>query len=166
MSTLFSSPQKSATAAAQASNQISQQDIQQLEDYVSGQQGQLRTAIGAQGPNPYFGAAQQLNPQAYYTDPTNTVNFGVSGPGTVPANPFTTGARTNPPGLPPVILPQQPPQTGTGGTGTGGTGSGGQIGTGGAGGGDGSGGPGDGGLGGGFQRPLPARLPLPWQRQM
>ena len=133
MSSLFSSPSKQATAAAQASQQISQQDIQQLEDYISGQQGQLRTAIGQQGPNPYFGAAQQLNPQAYYTNPNNTVTYGAQGPGTTSGRTSTQTSQPGPPALPNVILgappAQTPPRTGTGGGG-GGQGGGGNGGNG------------------------------------
>jgi len=80
LSGLFSSPQKQAQAGAQAVGQINKDDITALEGYVGKQQTDLRSAISGLGPNPYFQAAGSLSPTT--VDPTDTVNFGSSGPGT------------------------------------------------------------------------------------
>lgn len=117
MGSLFSSPSKQANAAASASQGISQQDIAQLENYVSGQQQQLRGAISGLGPNPYFAAGNQMNPANYRINPADTVGFGSQGPGTqtvvasnpVQANPYPSPQTTNPSPTPPANQP--PPST-------------------------------------------------------
>ena len=112
-SSMFSSPSKQASAAASASGQEAQQVIGQLEQYTDQHQQQLRDAISGMGANPYFSAAQQLNPQAYYTNPSDTVTFGNAGGGGLSSgNPFVAPSQAGPPPLPGVILgapPSAPP---------------------------------------------------------
>lgn len=60
--------------------------LNQLESYVGQQQQAERGAIAGLGPNPYFAAAQQMNPGAYRVNPAQTQTFGASGPGTYLAN--------------------------------------------------------------------------------
>lgn len=112
---MFSSPGKQAQQAAQASGQISDQEISKLLNYTDTHQQELRDAINKQGPNPYFGAAQQLNPQAYYTNPHDTTTFSAGGLGSG-LTPGSSSAQQSSPFLPPlphVILPPsempQPP---------------------------------------------------------
>lgn len=122
LGTMFSSPGKQASQAASASDQAASQVIGQLENYTDTHQQQLRDAIAQQGPNPYFAAAGQLDPQAYYTNPSDTVNFGSGGPGTTSGYTFSQPSpfASSAPPLPKVILsgptsgqnptPQQPTQ--------------------------------------------------------
>lgn len=107
LGSMFSSPGKQASQAASAAGASASQVIGQLQQYTDQHQQQLRDAIAGQGPNPYFEAAQQVNPQAYYTNPSDTVTFGTSGPGTSNGNPFAVASPTAgqaPPPLPNVIL--------------------------------------------------------------
>jgi type II secretory pathway pseudopilin PulG len=129
MSSLLSSPSKQASAAASAQGAISQQMIDQVEQYTTQQQQALRGAIGGLGANPYFGASQQINPSMYAINPNDTVSFGSQGPGTysVPAsqpttppqaqkptnpNPKPPSGGSNPPSAPPAPPnpPPSPPQ--------------------------------------------------------
>lgn len=75
MSSLFSSPSKTATAAANAQQGISDKNVQQAEDYVNKTETQLRNAIPTGDSNPYFNAAGNMNPAAYKIDPGNTQSF-------------------------------------------------------------------------------------------
>jgi hypothetical protein len=93
---LFSSPGKSASQAASAVSGVTQQDIQQVENYENTTEGQERAAIANLGPNPYLTAAGQMNPAAYQVNPANTASFGNQGPGT------TSGQSTN------LFSPQAP----------------------------------------------------------
>lgn len=98
MGSLFSSPGKQAQQAAQATGNIDQAMIQQMEGYVDTHQQQLRDAIGGLGPNPYFGAAPGT--AAYAVNPSNTVT---AGPGALPYG-LTTGTPTGP-GAPGTLTP-------------------------------------------------------------
>jgi hypothetical protein len=93
VSSLFSSPSKQAAQAASAEQGVSQQSIDQAEAYVSGQQQQERGAIQGLGDNPYFSAAQTLSPTP--VNPSNTVQFGSSGPGTTQVGATATPTNTS-----------------------------------------------------------------------
>ena len=128
MSSLFSSPSKSANAAASAQQGISQQAINEAEQYVGQTEAQERGAISGIGDNPYFAAASSMNPANYAVNPNDTITFGSSGPGTtVPTSAFQQAPPTTIPttvGSTPMIPPSSPisqPSTGrvpTGGSGT------------------------------------------------
>jgi hypothetical protein len=79
---MFSSPSKQAGQAASASQGISQQTIDQAENYNAQQQGQERSAIAGLGDNPYIAAADQLAQTPPKITPTaaNTSTFATPGP--------------------------------------------------------------------------------------
>lgn len=104
---MFSSPGKQAQQAASAVGGMNQQTISQLEGYDTQQRDALRTAIGQTGPNPYFGAAQQLNSDAYRVNGNDMATFGSgAGPGLMPGS----STRSIPPGsmAPPNLIVQGP----------------------------------------------------------
>lgn len=106
MGSLFSSPGKQAQQAAQATGNIDQAMIGQMEGYVDTHQQQLRDAIAGLGPNPYFGAAPGTG--AYKVDPANTVQAGPGAlpPGLTPGGGTTQGTLA-PGGGNPFAAPQQ-----------------------------------------------------------
>lgn len=74
-------------------------EIANEENYVSGQEGQLRSAISNLGPNPYFTAGGSMSPSAYAVNPANSASFGTAAPQTtaVPqgGNMFAKPAASN-----------------------------------------------------------------------
>ena len=73
---LFQSPAQQASSAASAEQGISQQDIQQGENYVNQQEGQLRANIPSGAANPYLNAAASMKPSGYAVNPANTAPSG------------------------------------------------------------------------------------------
>lgn len=110
LGSMFSSPGKQASQAASASGQIADQEISKLMNYTDTHQQQLRDAIGQQGPNPYFAAAQQLDPQAYYTNPQDATTFSAGGPGLTSGQ---TQVQGNPFAPPPPRIIMSGPTSGT-----------------------------------------------------
>jgi hypothetical protein len=106
LGSIFSSPTKTADAAASADQGITQADINQAETYTGGLQAATRSAIADLGENPYLGAAGQMSTAPYAVNAADTQNFGSAGPGTqlAPANTFTGGSSP-----PPTSTPTQPP---------------------------------------------------------
>lgn len=107
LGSMFSSPGKQASQAAQGTEGAMMPVLQELQQYTSGEQEKQRGAVENMQPNPYFHAAQQLNPQAYYTNPNGTATFNATGS---PANGLTPGNTSvtptgGPPPPPGVILP-------------------------------------------------------------
>lgn len=131
MSGLFSSPGKSAQQGASGLQGIDQGIINQLENYVGQQQQAERGAIAGVAQNPYFNAAQTMNPDAYFVNPGQTQTFGTTaGPGThsgasgsisagappppwKPPEPKQAGGDGGGPKMKPPII--QPPPGGWGG---------------------------------------------------
>lgn len=102
------SPTKSGTQSGSGAQALNQQMINQLESYVGQQQQSERGAIAGLGPNPYFKAAEQMNPAAYKVNPGATQTFGSTGPGTylenlssITGQPKATETITGSPGGPP-----------------------------------------------------------------
>jgi hypothetical protein len=91
MSSLFSSPSKQASQAASASEAISQQDIQQAENYVNTSEGQERGAIQGLGANPYIAAGNAMPAPQTLTAPA-----AVTPPPTQPATVAANGAPVAP----------------------------------------------------------------------
>lgn len=116
MSGLLSSPGKQAQQGASGLQGIDQSTINQLEQYVGQQQQNERGAIAGVGANPYFTAAQAMNPSAYAVNPAQQQVFGsTGGPGTHMAAPTSVS-------LGPAAPPWKPPEPrgGGGGAGSGG----------------------------------------------
>lgn len=92
---LFSSPSSNAAQAASATSSADNAEIGQEEQYVNASEGNLRSAIGALGPNPYF----QPPAAPAKVDPANTTNFFTPTPGNnskgVPVPPPSTPPPTN-----------------------------------------------------------------------
>ena len=80
MGSLCSSPSSNASSASSGAANASNSEIAQEENYVAGQDQQLRTAIGNLGPNPYFQAAGSMSPTGYAVSPSNTAAFGNAAP--------------------------------------------------------------------------------------
>lgn len=104
MGSLFSSPSKTAQAAAGATGAEAQQMIQQAENYVTSQQQQERAAIAGLPSNPYFDAAHGMSPSAYQVNPSDTQSFGQSN---LPPGLSSGGNST--PQAPPPQNPFAPP---------------------------------------------------------
>lgn len=77
---MFTTPQQKAQSAATATQGIDNAEISQEQQYVSGQEQQLRNAISGLPPNPYFAAAGSMSPSGYAVDPKNTTSFSTSAP--------------------------------------------------------------------------------------
>ena len=137
MSSMFSSPSKTAQTTSQADQNIANNATNtQLQ-----QEAQLRAAIPSASSNSYFGAAATLSPSSNAVKPSNTQSFGQTGlpPGLVSGG--GSGGATRSPqsapipnggtngsfmfgggGAPPVppapmnpLLPVAPPGAGSGG---------------------------------------------------
>lgn len=123
MSGLFSSPGKQASQGAGQLQNIDNGLLTNIENYVGKQQQQLHGAIAGIDQNPYFNAAQAMNPGAYAVNPGATETFGTSaGPGTHMGTVNAVAAGpTPPPWKPPEPKDgggqkMQPPHTGGGPT--------------------------------------------------
>jgi hypothetical protein len=79
---LFQKPGQQASQGASQVQAMDQQMLNQLESYTGQQQQAERGAVAGVGANPYFAAAQSMNPGAYRVNPASTQTFGTSGPGT------------------------------------------------------------------------------------
>jgi hypothetical protein len=106
MSSLFSSPSKTAEAAASGEQGVANNDTATAEKYVATTEGQERNAIASQGQNPYYAAAGTMSPSNYAVNPKDTVAF---------AAPTPPGMTSNVGGVPPSssgnpFAPQQPIQ--------------------------------------------------------
>lgn len=83
MSSMFSSPSKSAQQAASSVQGVDQGMLNQAIAQYNQEQQSARGAIAGLGQNPYFAAAQGMNPLNYRVNPQGTQTFGASGaPGT------------------------------------------------------------------------------------
>jgi hypothetical protein len=94
---LFSSPSKQAQQAGQAQQGLAQNEINQVEGYVSNAEQQQRGAIAGLGTNPYFGSSSGTGPLPTPTpvNPSNTANFGPNGaaPSTLPSGTVQPAAQ-------------------------------------------------------------------------
>lgn len=116
LGSLFASPTQQAQTASSGVQNADNNEIAQQQNYVQGQEQQLRGAIGSLGPNPYFTAAGKMSPAGYAVNPNDTQTFNqatpqatgvsqarpvpASPPPTVPRNPFAP-QQGNPFGLQP-----------------------------------------------------------------
>jgi hypothetical protein len=93
---LFSSPSSQAASAATTQAGLQNAEIGQQENYVAGQEAQLRNAIAGLGANPYFAGGAGMSPAGYAVNPNNTASFAAPPPpGGGPPNAFAVPQPPN-----------------------------------------------------------------------
>jgi hypothetical protein len=114
LGSLFSSPGKQAQQAGSAQQALSQNEINQAENYVNNSEQNERNAIAGLGTNPYFGSGGSSPlPAPTKLNPSDVNVFGPNG--STGAAPSSSGGATLPSSMPPAS-PISSPNVFSGGT--------------------------------------------------